>query len=40
LDKDPAGSLDGVRDQTNMAADAEPERVRRDLAALAANNQA
>ncbi|MCO4239343.1 SDR family oxidoreductase [Pseudarthrobacter sp. MDT3-28] len=39
LDKDPAGSLDGVRDQPNMPADAEPERVRRDLAALAANNQ-
>jgi uncharacterized protein YbjT (DUF2867 family) len=36
LDKDPAGSLDGVTGQTNMPADAEPERVRRDLAALAA----
>jgi uncharacterized protein YbjT (DUF2867 family) len=40
LDKDPAGSLDGVRDQPNMPAEAEPERVRRDLAALAANNGA
>ena len=38
LDKDPAGSLDGVRDQTNMPAQAEPERVRRDLIAVAANN--
>ena len=39
LDKDPDGSLDGVRDQPNMPAGAEPEHVRRDLAALAANNQ-
>ena len=39
LDQDPDGSLDGIRDQPNMPADAEPEHVRRDLAALAANNQ-
>jgi uncharacterized protein YbjT (DUF2867 family) len=37
LDKDPFTSIDGVRDQANMPAAAEPERVRRDLAALAAN---
>jgi aryl-alcohol dehydrogenase-like predicted oxidoreductase len=29
LDKDPLGSVDGVRDQANMPAEAEPERVRR-----------
>jgi len=39
LDKDPDGSLDGVRDQPNMPAGAEPEHVRRDLAALAAKNR-
>jgi uncharacterized protein YbjT (DUF2867 family) len=37
LDKDPAGSFDGVRDQANMPAEAEPERVRRDLGALTPN---
>jgi uncharacterized protein YbjT (DUF2867 family) len=37
LDKDPLGSLDGVRDQANMPAEAEPERVRQDFSALAAN---
>ena len=35
LDKDPLGSVDGIRDQANMPAEAEPERVRRDLSALA-----
>ncbi|MBT2538966.1 hypothetical protein [Arthrobacter sp. ISL-69] len=38
LDKDPAGSLDGVRDKANLPAEAEPERVRRDVSALTANN--
>jgi uncharacterized protein YbjT (DUF2867 family) len=38
LDKDPLGSLDGFRDKANMPAEAEPERVRRDLTALAAHN--
>jgi hypothetical protein len=33
LDKEPADSVDGVRDQANMPAEAEPERVRRDLSA-------
>ncbi|MCU1515844.1 MAG: NAD-dependent dehydratase [Pseudarthrobacter sp.] len=31
LDKDPAGSVDGVRDQANMPAAAEPERVSQGL---------
>lgn len=31
LKKDPQGSLDGVRDQANMPAGAEPERVRQDF---------
>ncbi|WP_432246026.1 NAD(P)H-binding protein [Arthrobacter sp. G.S.26] len=31
LDQDPAGLLDGVRDQANMPADAEPEPARQDL---------
>jgi len=34
LDKDPHGSLDGVRDQPNQPVDAEPDTVRRDLSAL------
>lgn len=34
LDKDPDGSLDGVRDQPNQPADAEPDSVRRDLSAV------
>lgn len=38
MDKDPVGSFDGVRDQANMPVEAEPERVRRDLSALTANN--
>ncbi|HEX9089317.1 MAG TPA: hypothetical protein VF867_17635 [Arthrobacter sp.] len=38
LAKDPVGSIDGVRDQPNMPAKAEPERVRLDLSALAAKN--
>ncbi|ANP73168.1 SDR family oxidoreductase [Cryobacterium arcticum] len=33
LDKDPDGSLDGVRDQPNQPLDAEPATVRRDLSA-------
>jgi uncharacterized protein YbjT (DUF2867 family) len=37
LDKDPAGSFDGVRDQANMPADAEPEGVLQDLHTLAGN---
>lgn len=37
LDKDPVGSFDGVRDQANMPADAEPERVRQDLKTLGAS---
>jgi len=32
LDKDPATSIDGVHDQNNMPAEAEPARVRSDLA--------
>jgi uncharacterized protein YbjT (DUF2867 family) len=32
LDPDPAGSFDGVHDEPNMPADAEPDRVRGDLA--------
>ena len=32
LDPDPVGSFDGVHDQPNMPADAEPTRVRHDLA--------
>jgi uncharacterized protein YbjT (DUF2867 family) len=40
LDKDAPGSLDGVRDQTNMPADAEPEHVRHDLGTLGASKQA
>lgn len=31
LDKDPTGSLEGVRDQENMPAETEPERTRLDL---------
>ena len=31
LDKDPAGSLDGVRDEANMPAESEPAQVRADL---------
>ncbi|MFL4480388.1 SDR family oxidoreductase [Paeniglutamicibacter sp. ORCA_105] len=38
LEKDPADSLDGVRDRANMPVEKEPERVRRDLAALKGNN--
>lgn len=38
LDKDPAGSVDGVRDQCNMPSDVEPEEVLRELAAVAARN--
>ena len=38
LDKDPLGSLDGVRDQANMPAESEPERVRQDLRALTAGH--
>lgn len=34
LDKDRIGSVDGVRDQNNMPAAAEPERVRADIDAL------
>ena len=37
LDKDPAGSFNGVRDQANMPADAEPDSVRRDVGALTAH---
>ena len=37
LDRDPVGSFDGVRDQANMPFEAEPERVRQDLSALAAS---
>ncbi|WP_026554550.1 SDR family oxidoreductase [Arthrobacter sp. 35W] len=40
LDKDPRGSVDGVRDQPNMPADAEPARVRADLDALGDTDQA
>ncbi len=36
LDKDPAGSVDGVRDQRNQPSDVEPEQVLQDLAAVAA----
>jgi uncharacterized protein YbjT (DUF2867 family) len=38
LDKDSPGSLEGVRDQANMPAESEPERVRADLASLDTNN--
>jgi uncharacterized protein YbjT (DUF2867 family) len=38
LDKDPPGSIDGVRDQTNMPTEAEPGRIRQDLSALTAGN--
>jgi len=34
LDKDAPRTFDGVRDDRNMAATAEPDRVRRDLAAI------
>lgn len=37
LDKDLPGSIDGVRDLVNMPAGAEPERVLKDLRALAAS---
>lgn len=35
LEADPPGSLDAVRDMANMPADAEPQKVRDDLAAVA-----
>lgn len=38
LDRDPAGSLDGVRDQGNMPIESEPGRVRRDLSTLNENH--
>ncbi|WP_219816334.1 hypothetical protein [Arthrobacter sp. ZGTC412] len=38
LDKGPVGSFDGVRDQANMPAGAEPERVRRDIGAFTTPN--
>lgn len=40
LDKDPVGSPDGVRDQANMPAEAEPDRVRKDLRAAGADHRA
>lgn len=33
LDRDPASTIDGVRDQVNMPPETEPERVREDLRA-------
>ncbi|TAM67837.1 MAG: SDR family oxidoreductase [Microbacteriaceae bacterium] len=34
LDRDPAGSIDGVRDPANLPANTEPDRVRADLGRL------
>ena len=35
LDRDPSGSVDGVRDRDNLPLESEPDRVRADLDALA-----
>ncbi|MDR6558593.1 uncharacterized protein YbjT (DUF2867 family) [Arthrobacter pascens] len=40
LDRDPANTFDGVRDQVNMPVETEPERVRQDLRTLGSANQA